>query len=134
MKLNRVVPMLWVENIEQTVVFYRDVLGFYCPGQLEGWACLVNHEVELMISLPNQHETFEKLGFTGSLYFQPDDVDLLWDDLKDKAPVVYPIENFTYGMREFAIRDNIWIHHAIWQADRIMLPDLIKRVIVVLSP
>jgi hypothetical protein len=77
MKLNRVVPILWVENIEQTVVFYRDVLGFDCPGQLVGWACLVNHEIELMISLPNQHEPFEKLGFTGSLYFQPDDVDLL---------------------------------------------------------
>jgi uncharacterized glyoxalase superfamily protein PhnB len=106
MKLNRVVPMLWVENIEQTVAFYRDVLGFDCAGQLEGWACLANHEVELMISLPNQHEPFEKLGFTGSLYFQPDDVDLLWDDLKGKVPVVYPIENFTYGMREFAIRDN----------------------------
>ena len=35
MKLNRVVPMLWVENIEQTVVFYRDVLGFL-PGPIGG--------------------------------------------------------------------------------------------------
>jgi len=26
--------------------------------------------------------------------------------VKDKVPVVYPIENFSYGMREFAIRDN----------------------------
>ena len=25
---------------------------------------------------------------------------------QDKARVVYPIENFFYGMREFAIRDN----------------------------
>ena len=91
MKLNRVVPMLWVENIEQTVVFYRDVLGFDCPGQLESWACLVNHEVELMISLPNQHEPFEKLGFTESPYSQPDDVDLLWDDLKDKLSLSIPL-------------------------------------------
>ena len=26
--------------------------------------------------------------------------------MKDKAEVVYPIEDFDYGMREFAIRDN----------------------------
>ncbi len=26
--------------------------------------------------------------------------------LKDKAAIVYPLEDFDYGMREFAIRDN----------------------------
>ena len=26
--------------------------------------------------------------------------------LKDKVRIVYPIENFSYGMREFAIRDS----------------------------
>ena len=30
----------------------------------------------------------------------------LWRRLKDKAAVVYPHEDFDYGMREFAIRDN----------------------------
>ena len=54
-----------------------------------------------------QHDNaVQRARHNGSLYFQPDDVDLLWNDLKNKAPVVYPIENFTYGMREFAIRDN----------------------------
>ena len=106
MKLNRLVPMLWVSDIEETIAFYRDVLGFDCSSRMEGWACLVNHEVELMISLPNRHEPIDKLSFTGSFYFQPDNVDGLWEELKNKVPVVYPIENFSYGMREFAIRDN----------------------------
>jgi uncharacterized glyoxalase superfamily protein PhnB len=106
MKLNGLVPMLWVSDIEQTIAFYRDVLGFKCANQMEGWACLVNHNAELMISLPNQHEPFERLQFTGSFYFQPDDVDESWEQLRGKVPVVYPIENFSYGMREFAIRDN----------------------------
>src|SRR5690242_2410822 len=77
MKLNRVVPTLWVVDIEQTVTFYRDVLGFECPNRMEGWACLVNHEVELMVSLPNHHELFGKPGFSGSFYFHPEDVDSL---------------------------------------------------------
>jgi uncharacterized glyoxalase superfamily protein PhnB len=32
-------------------------------------------------------------------------VDALWAQLRDKADVVYPLESFEYGMREFAIRD-----------------------------
>ncbi len=106
MKLNGLVPMLWVGDIEQTLTFYRDVLGFECASQMEGWACLVNHEVELMISLPNHHQPFDRPQFTGSFYFKTDDVDELWERLKDKGPVVYPIEDFSYGMPEFAIRDN----------------------------
>jgi hypothetical protein len=33
-------------------------------------------------------------------------VDGLWQRLKDRARVCYPIENFEYGMRELAIYDN----------------------------
>jgi uncharacterized glyoxalase superfamily protein PhnB len=105
-KLNQLVPILWVNDIEETIAFYRNALGFECRESMEDWACLANNGVELMISLPNQHEPFEKLQFTGSFYFRPDDVDQLWEQLKDRAPVVYPVENFDYGMREFAIRDN----------------------------
>jgi uncharacterized glyoxalase superfamily protein PhnB len=35
-----------------------------------------------------------------------DDVDGLWQQLKHKTTIVYPLENFFYGLREFAIRDN----------------------------
>ena len=30
----------------------------------------------------------------------------LWQQIKERATVVYPLEDFEYGMREFAIRDN----------------------------
>jgi len=73
---------------------------------LGGWAALRKDAVEVMISLPNAHEPFEKPTLTGSLYFSSDNVDALWEKIKDKATIVYPIENFYYGMREFAVRDN----------------------------
>jgi uncharacterized glyoxalase superfamily protein PhnB len=106
MKLNKLTPMLTVTNMDETIRFYRDVLGFECANRSEIWATLLNYDVEIMIALPNAHVPFEKPQFTGSFYFNPDDVDALWQRLKDKATVVYPIENFFYGMREFAIRDN----------------------------
>lgn len=99
-------PMLAVNNIDDTILFYRSVLGFECVNQLAGWAALQKDKVEIMISLPNADEPFEKPTLTGSLYFSSSDVDDLWNEIKDKASIVYPIENFFYGMREFAIRDN----------------------------
>jgi uncharacterized glyoxalase superfamily protein PhnB len=106
MKLENVRLMLAVNNIDETVAFYRDLLGFECANRMDGWAALQRDDVEIMISLPNAHEPFEKPTLTGSLYFSTSDVDALWNQIKDKANVVYPLESFYYGMREFAIRDN----------------------------
>lgn len=103
MKLTGLIPMLWVDNIDGTIAFYRDVLGFRCVSQVEGWACLERDGVELMLSLPNQQEPYDRPQFTGTFYFQTDGVHALWQQLKEAAPVVYPVENFDYGMRKFAI-------------------------------
>jgi uncharacterized glyoxalase superfamily protein PhnB len=35
-----------------------------------------------------------------------DDVDGLWEKLKGSSYIFYGLENFDYGMREFAIKDN----------------------------
>jgi hypothetical protein len=47
-------------------------------------------------------------GFTAVevRYFTTDDVDGPWEELKDKVRVCYGIEDFVYGIREFAIYDN----------------------------
>ncbi|HEY1270672.1 MAG TPA: VOC family protein [Terriglobales bacterium] len=98
--------MLRVLDLEESVAFYREVLGFECANRMEGWAAVRKDDVELMLALPNAHEPFDKPKFTGSFYFRTDAVDEWWSSLKDRAEIVYPIENFDYGMREFAIRDN----------------------------
>lgn len=106
MKLGHGVPMIRVKELDEVVRFYGEVLGFGCENQMEGWATMRRDEAEMMIALPNEHEPFEKTAFTGSFYFRMTGVDELWKELRDKAEVVYPLENFDYGMREFAIRDN----------------------------
>jgi hypothetical protein len=58
----------------------------------------------MMLARPNEHVLFDKIGFTGSFCFNTDDVEAMW--VKDKASVCYGIENFDWGMREFAIYDN----------------------------
>ncbi|HLZ00463.1 MAG TPA: VOC family protein [Candidatus Angelobacter sp.] len=109
-KMKAVIPMLTVANLEDTITFYHDLLGFECVGYVDDWAAMRNGETEVMISLPNAHVPFEKPVFTGSLYFRPGNVDALWELLHGKTTVVYPLENFFYGMREFAILDNNGLH------------------------
>ena len=101
-------PMLRTKDLEGTIEFYTQRLGFTCDGRsdADGWASLRRDAVSLMVATPNAHRPFDTPAFTGSFYFDVDDASALWDTVKDHAGVCYPIEDFHYGMREFAIFDN----------------------------
>lgn len=100
--------MIWTEKLRETVDFYTQILHFTCDEFNEnwGWASLSKDSVALMAAKPNEHTPFEKPNFTGSFYYNTDDVDALWNELKDKVNIAYGIESFEYGMREFAVYDN----------------------------
>jgi uncharacterized glyoxalase superfamily protein PhnB len=108
MTLKSLTPMLRTWELPGTIEFYTTVLGFACRSRSDewGWASLERDGVEVMLSGPNAHEGDTAPAFTGSLYFRVGDVNTLWSDLRDRARVCYPPEDFDYGMREFAIYDN----------------------------
>jgi uncharacterized glyoxalase superfamily protein PhnB len=108
MKLRELTPMLRTHDLQGSVDFYTTVLGFTCEARADeyGWASLRRDQVSIMLALPNEHEPFERPAFTGSLYINADDVDAMWEQVKDRARVCYPIEDFDYGMREFGVYDN----------------------------
>ena len=108
MKLLGLRPMLWTAEIENTIDFYTKTLGFTVGEKNDewGWAAMHKDDVEIMIAKPNEHTPFDKPTFTGSFYFITDDVEKQWEDVKDKAKICYDIEDFDWGMREFAIYDN----------------------------
>ena len=106
MKLQELTPMLQTTDLKGSIEFYTTVLGFECEGSSDEWASVRRDNVAIMFAVPGEHEAFNGPFFTGSLYINPDDVDALWERVKDKARVCYPIDDFDYGMREFAIYDN----------------------------
>lgn len=108
MKFKSLKPILWTDDLGQTITFYKDVLGFAIRERNDdwGWASLTKDGVEIMLAKPNAHTPFEEPKFTGSFYINTDDVDRVWQQVKDKAKVCYEPENFDWGMREFAIYDN----------------------------
>lgn len=107
-KFNHLRPMLWTTKIKETIRFYEEILGFTCGEYNEEWqwAALRKDEVEIMLAKPNEHTPFEKPNFTGSFYLNVNNIDELWDKLKEECKICYPIENFPWQMREFAIYDN----------------------------
>lgn len=100
--------MLTTTDLQGTVDFYVQTLGFSCTAFAAelGWASVRLGNIEMMFSSPNDHIPFDKPTFTGSFYFRTEVVDEIWSSLKDKTNVCYAIEDFDYGMREFAIYDN----------------------------
>ena len=76
---------MWTEDLSATIDFYVEKLGFTCRELNEkwGWASLNLDEAWIMLTRPNEHTTYEKIGFTGSFYFNTDDVDTLWNELKE---------------------------------------------------
>ncbi len=108
MKFQPIVPMIWTRELQETVDFYCNVLGFSNREFSEewGWAFIHKDECEMMIAQPNEHTPFERPYFSGTFYIKTDDVDALWEQIKDKVKIAYDIEDFDWGMREFAIYDN----------------------------
>lgn len=108
MQIQSLKPVLRTWDIPGTIDFYTEILGFECKAYDAdwGWAVLIRNQVELMLSGPNEHEGDRSPCFTGSIYFVCDDIDELFDRIQTRVKVCYPIADFEYGMREFAIYDN----------------------------
>lgn len=112
-KLLRHAPYFPVANVEQTLAFYEQVLGFRCeysagvPLQFaicsrDGFAIMLRRVSESDVIVP-----IEKQGGTWEAFFWVSDADALHSELKSKgADIVYgPLIQESYRMREFAIRD-----------------------------
>jgi uncharacterized glyoxalase superfamily protein PhnB len=95
--------MLQTSDMDRTISWYGDVLGFQCLRRVgDGWCHLRQGGVSLMF-MKNDH-----LGAphaTATQYIYVDDVDELWEALKDRVKAEWGPETMSYGMREFAVRD-----------------------------
>jgi len=104
----KLTPMLESHDMSATLKFYTETLGFICTTKLDdlSWFSLCKDEIELMFCIPNAHRNMPKATMSGSLYIKTKEVETLWENLKDQCEIGYPLEDFEFGMREFAIYDN----------------------------
>jgi uncharacterized glyoxalase superfamily protein PhnB len=115
-RLKKLTPNLMVEDVNRTIAFYKDILGFELlatqpeSGQFD-WAMMKRNDVEMMFqaraSLTGELPLFEGKAIDGSLTFfvEVEDVKGLYTNLKDKVTIVQDMHATFYGAQEFAIQD-----------------------------
>ncbi|HUX06549.1 MAG TPA: VOC family protein [Acidobacteriota bacterium] len=108
---------LMVSDVNETVDFYREVLGYRLvmsvpeSGTLD-WAMMSNGGAEIMFqsceSLSQEYPAFKGTQVGGSfvLFVTMDGIDEFYQNIKGKAKVVIELHDTFYGMREFAVEDN----------------------------
>jgi uncharacterized glyoxalase superfamily protein PhnB len=124
---NKLTTNMMVEDINRTVDFYSDVLGFEFvmgvpedsqeivttmqEGQALGFAIMKCGDIEMMFqakkSLTEEIPEFSGMEIGGSLafYIDVEDVKGLYAELKDKVTIIKDMKTTFYGKQEFYIRD-----------------------------
>jgi catechol 2,3-dioxygenase-like lactoylglutathione lyase family enzyme len=115
-QLNKLTPNLVVADVERSVAFYRDTLGFSVQATVPDAAPYVFAIVsagpfEIFLNAPEQavaeYPAFKDraIGGTLTLFIEVTGIEESWAGLKDVATVALPLETKWYGMTEFAIAD-----------------------------
>jgi uncharacterized glyoxalase superfamily protein PhnB len=122
MKFADVTPNLIVSDIDRSIAFYRDVLGFTVvttvpDGAPFVFAWMQRDAVSVFLNTPGSlTDTMPELaartvGGTNTMFMiveagtPAEGIDALFDQVKSKARVVMPLKDQFYGMREFGIED-----------------------------
>jgi uncharacterized glyoxalase superfamily protein PhnB len=112
----KLTPNLVVANVERSVAFYRDVLGFAfafgVPDQEPRvFAAVVRDGIEIFFNLPDPaNEDYPDLrnrpiGGALTQFIEVEEIDALYQQIRGKARIAMPLKDQFYGMREFAIAD-----------------------------
>jgi uncharacterized glyoxalase superfamily protein PhnB len=114
--LNKMISNLMVEDVNRTVEFYADSLGFELQtsvpeeGKLD-WALMRRDSMEIMsqarLSLGEELPALADAPIGGSSTFYTDVTGLndLYEGVEGKVAIVQDLHTTFYGTQEFAFRD-----------------------------
>jgi len=114
--LKKLSPNLMVEDVNRTVDFYRDVLGFELLGTVPeqgqfDWAMMRRDSVEIMFqartSLVSDIPALADMPIGGSLTFYTEvtGVKELYQSIQDRVEIVQELHTTFYGTQEFSFKD-----------------------------
>lgn len=111
--VKRVVPMIHVPDVTTTVAWYESigfaVLNSFVEDGTMNWALVSLGNSELMFNAGGHSSTSDRREV--DLYVYAENVDALFESMKDRADVVEGVHNTLYGTREFIVRDpnRFWV-------------------------
>lgn len=106
---NPVIPSLYAPDIDATVAFYVETLGFketgsWAEGEERIWA-EVSFGQSVIWFFANAIEDRPSAAMSGLIYLFVDDVDDTAKALHGKVKLRWGPEDFPYGLREIGIED-----------------------------
>lgn len=112
----KLTPNLIVSDVDRSVAFYRDVLGFTVGMQVPDASPLVfagmqSGDVEIFLNAAEaayaEYPAFKARPIGGTLtqFIHVTGIVQMHAELKDKVTIVMPLEKKWYGVTEFAITD-----------------------------
>lgn len=115
-ELNKIIPNLIASNVERSLEFYRDVLGFSVTATVPEsapfvFAFITRGDITVFLNAPEaaieEYPAFKDrpIGGTLTLFFEVAGVRDAYAALASKVKVVMPLEVKWYGMTEFAFED-----------------------------
>ena len=109
---------IMVKNVKETIKFYEEKLGFQKvlsipeEGEILNFAIIAKDNITIMFqeqnNLTEEYPTLkvENIKPTFTLFITVEDVQKLYEDLKDKVEIAKELHKTFYGKDEFAIFDN----------------------------
>ena len=115
-QITKLTPNLIVSNVDRSIAFYRDVLGFTVAQTVPDaspfvFASVQSGPVEIFFNAPEpalaEYPAFKDrpIGGTLTLFIEVERVAEAYASLKDRVKVVMPFEKKWYGVTEFAFTD-----------------------------
>ncbi|MBB4862191.1 putative glyoxalase superfamily protein PhnB [Pseudomonas nitritireducens] len=105
--------LLRCHDLELTRAHYRDVLGFSVEDSAQGTLTVQLQDCRLLFTVDDLWSA--GVGSSGTLYLQISGVDRYFEQVKDQAQIAWPLQDMTYGSREFGVRDCNGYHLAFAQ-------------------
>jgi catechol 2,3-dioxygenase-like lactoylglutathione lyase family enzyme len=103
MKVVGAATVLQVGDLEASVKFYRDTLGFEENFRFGEYAGMHLGELEVHLCV---HTTWKRPVGGGSVSIFCDEVDQYWSEVRERgANVLWEPVDEPYGMRDFAVSD-----------------------------
>ena len=115
-QFKKLTPNFLVANVERSLAFYVDIIGFArgmtVPEQSPFvFASVTSGPIEIFFNdaatAVKEYPGFagKPIGATGTMFIEVEGVDALHHRLKGRVTITMPIVTQFYGMREFAIED-----------------------------
>ncbi|MGA6981725.1 MAG: VOC family protein [Candidatus Sulfotelmatobacter sp.] len=103
----RISPMLAVADMEETLGFYRDVLGFAPTLQSEEYSIVERHGQTIHFMKAASEEVMRSVRGHAEIYLEVSGIEDLWEHVKQfkERYRIRDLFNRDYGMAEFHILD-----------------------------